>query len=73
MLIVFDHFPIGIRIRGTNSMEKLLAYTISHICLFTSFVDSIKNVFRKAQMFKFLFILFVIKQLLSNVTSDIDI
>ena len=49
-----------------------LIYIPHLICLFTSFLLALNFVFSKI-MFKFLFILFVIKQLLGNLTSDIDI
>ena len=50
-------------------MEELLAlsYMFVYVCLHLNFV------FSKTKMFKLLFILFVIKQLLGNLTLDIDI
>ena len=57
--------------RWTNSLEELLAYT-SSVCLLR-FLLILNLVFSKTKMFKLLFILFVIKQLLGNVISDIDI
>ena len=51
----------------------LYIYLIYLICLFTSFLLALNFVFSKIKMFKLLFILFVIKQLLGNLTSDIDI
>ena len=59
-----------------NGCEILYIYIyILHlICLFTSFLLALNFVFSKIKMFKLLFILFVIiKQLLGNLTSDIDI
>ena len=53
-------------------MEELLAYNSSHICLFL-FLPALNFVFSKTKMFKLLFILFVIKQSLGNVTSGIHI
>ena len=50
-----------------------LIYIPHLICLFTSFLLALNFVFSKIEMFKLLFILFVIKQLLGNLTSDIDI
>ena len=50
-----------------------LIYIPHLICLFTSFLLALNFVFSKIKMFKLLFILFVIKQLLGNLTSDIDI
>ena len=50
-----------------------LIYITQLICLFTSFLLALNFVFSKIKMFKLLFILFVIKQLLGNLTSDIDI
>ena len=41
--------------------------------MFTSFLLTLKFVFSKIKMLKLLFILFVIKQLLGNLTSDVDI
>ena len=47
---------------------------ITHlICLFTSFLLILNFIFSKIKMLKLLFILFVIKQLLGNLTSDIGI
>ena len=43
------------------------------ICLFTSFLQALNFVFSKIKMFNLFFILFDIKQLLGNLTSDIDI
>ena len=48
-----------------------LIYT-SYVCLLR-FLLALNFVFSKIKMFKLLFILFVIKQLLGNLTSDIDI
>ena len=102
VLIVYVYsvwlLPIGIKIRWTNSMEKLLtssymfgylclylififflyligliSYMYVIFCLFTSFLLALNFAFSKIKMFKLLFILFVIKQLLGNLTSDIDI
>ena len=58
-------------------MDKLYGriigtYLISYICLI-SFLLALNFVFSKTRMFKPLFILFVIKQLLGNVTLGIDI
>ena len=46
-----------------------LIYIPHLICLFTSFLLALNFVFSKIKMFKLLFILFVIKQLLGNITS----
>ena len=54
------------------SYQPHLPYISHLICLFTSFLQALNFVFSKIKMFKLLFILFVIKQLLSNLTSDID-
>ena len=44
------------------------------ICLFTSFFARALNfVFSKTKMFKLLFMLFVIKESLGNLTSDVDV
>ena len=48
-----------------------LIYT-SYVCLLR-FLLALNFVFSKIKMFKLLFILFVIKQLLGNLTSDINI
>ena len=48
-----------------------LIYT-SYVCLLR-FLLALNFVFSKIKMFKLLFILFVIKQLLGNLTPDIDI
>ena len=64
--------PIGIRIRWTNSMEELLAYTSSHVC-FIRFLLALNLVSSKNRVFMLLFIILVIKQLLCNVTSSINI
>ena len=59
-------------------MDKLYGriigiYLLSYVCLFR-FLLALDFVFSKNNMFKLLFILFVIKQLLGNVTSSgIDI
>ena len=58
-------------------MDKLYGriigiYLLSYVCLFR-FLLALDFVFSKNNMFKLLFILFVIKQLLGNVTSGIDI
>ena len=50
-----------------------LIYIPHLIRLFTSFLLALNFVFSKIKMFKLLFILFVIKQLLGNLTSDINI
>ena len=50
-----------------------LIYIPHLICLFILFLQALNFVFSKIKMFKLLFILFVIKQLLGNLTSDIDI
>ena len=50
-----------------------ISYGPHLICLFTSFLLALNFVFSKIKMFKLLFILFVIKQLLGNLTSDINI
>ena len=60
--------PIGIKIRWTSSLEELLAYTSSHM-----FIYFVSCYYSTSKMFKLLFILFVIKQLLGNVTSEINI
>ena len=49
-----------------------LIYIPHLICLFTSFLLALNFVFSKIKMFKLLFILLAIKQLLGNLTSDID-
>ena len=54
-------------------MEELLIYTSPHIVCLLRFLLALNLVFSKTKMFKLLFILFVIKQLMGNVTSDIDI
>ena len=51
----------------------LYIYIPHLICLLTSFLLALNFVFSKIKMFKILFILFVIKQLLGNLTSDINI
>ena len=51
----------------------LIIYICHLICFFTSFLPALNFVFSKIKMFKLLFIVFVIKQLLGNLTSDIDI
>ena len=43
------------------------------ICLFISILVALNFFFSKIKMYKLLFVLFVIKQLLSNLTSDVDI
>ena len=53
-------------------MKELLEYTSSHICLLR-FLLALNFIFSKTNMFKLLFILFVIKQLLDNKTSGINI
>ena len=50
----------------------LILYIYLIFVFFTSFLLALNFVFSKIKMFKLLFILFVIKQLLSNLTSDID-
>ena len=50
-----------------------LIYIPHLLCLFNLFLLALNFVFSKIKMFKLLFILFVIKQLLGNLTSDIDI
>ena len=50
-----------------------LIYIPQLICLFTSFLLVLNFGFSKIEMFQLLFILFFIKQLLGNLTSDIDI
>ena len=47
-------------------------YLISYVCLLR-FLLALNFVFSKTKMFKLLFILFVIKQSLGNLTSDIDV
>ena len=64
--------PIGIRIRWKNSMEELLAYTSSHVFLIR-FLLALNLVSSKNKVLMLLFIILVIKQLLGNVTSGIDI
>ena len=54
-------------------MEELLAYISSHMFVYFVFLLALNLVFRKTKMFKLLVILFVIKQLLGNVTLEIDI
>ena len=54
-------------------MEELLAYTLSHMFVYFVFLPALNFVFSRTKMFKLLFILFVIKQLLGNVTLDTDI
>ena len=49
----------------------LISYMYVIFCLFTSFLLALNFAFSKIKMFKLLFILFVIKQLLGNLTSDI--
>ena len=49
-----------------------LIYIPHLICLFTSFLLALNFVFSKIKMFKLLFTLFVIKQLLGNLTLDIE-
>ena len=49
----------------------LCMYLILYVCLLR-FLLALNFVFSKIKMFKLLFILFVIKQLLGNSTSDID-
>ena len=58
-----------------SGLDQPLYWYIPHfICLFASFLLLALNfVFSKTESFKLLFILFVIKQLLGNVTSDINI
>ena len=51
----------------------LVIYIRHLICFFTSFLLVLNFVFSKIKMFKLLFMLSVIKQLLGNLTSDIDI
>ena len=51
-------------------MEEWLASP--HVCLL-GFLLSLNFVFSKTKMFKLLFILFVIKQSLGNLTSGIDV
>ena len=58
-------------------MEKLYGrmigiYLISYVCLLR-FLLALNFVFSKTKMFKLLFILFVIKQSLGNLKSDIDV
>ena len=48
-------------------------YIPQFICLLTSLLAALNFILKKIEMFKLLFILFVIKQLLGNLTSDIDI
>ena len=50
----------------------LILYIYLIFVFFTSFLLALNFVFSKIKMFKLLFILFVIKQLLGNLTSDID-
>ena len=50
----------------------LYIYLILYVCLLR-FLLALNFIFSKIRMFKLLFILFVIKQLLGNLTSDIDI
>ena len=50
-----------------------LIYIPQLVCLFTFFLIALNFVFSKIEMFKLLFIWFVIKQLLGNLTSDINI
>ena len=51
-------------------MEELLAYTSSHVYLI-QFLLALNFVFSKTKTFKLFFILFAIKQLLSNVKLGI--
>ena len=53
-------------------MEELLAYTSSHVC-FIRFLLALNLVSSKNRVFMLLFIILVIKQLLCNVTSSINI
>ena len=48
------------------------SYIYTSSCMFV-YLLALNFVFSKIKMFKLLFILFVIKQLLGNLTSDIDI
>ena len=51
---------------GYAYISYLFFYIPHLICLFTSFLLALTFVFSKTKMFKLLFILFVIKQLLGN-------
>ena len=53
-------------------MIYIYIYLILCVCLLR-FLLALNFIISKTKMFKFLFILFVIKQLLGNLTSDIDI
>ena len=68
MLIVFDYCLYESE-SGRQTLEELLvsSYTSVYICLYLNFA------FSKTKMFKLLFILFVIKQLLGNLTLDVNI
>ena len=52
--------------------HDIYIYLILCVCLLR-FLLALNFIISKTKMFKFLFILFVIKQLLGNLTSDIDI
>ena len=63
--------------RNQNQVENLYGrligiYLISYVCLIR-FLLALSFVFRKTKMFKWLFILFVTKQLMRNVTFGTDI
>ena len=71
MLIVFDHCLKESK-SGGQTRRIIGIYLISYACLIR-FLLALNFVFSKAKMFKLPFILFVIKQLLGNVTLGIDI
>ena len=67
MLIVFDYCLYESE-SGRQTEELLVSsYTSVYICLYLNFA------FSKTKMFKLLFILLVIKQLLGNLTLDVNI
>ena len=68
MLIVFDHC-LQESEAGGQTLWKSYYHITCLICLFNSFKLALSFVFSKTKMFKLLFILFVMRQLLGNVTS----
>ena len=68
MLIVFDHC-LQESEAGGQTLWKSYYHITCLICLFNSFKLALSFAFSKTKMFKVLFILFVMKQLLGNVKS----
>ena len=71
MLMVFDHCILDSKPGGQTPWGN--DWQILHHPSLLSFLLALNCVFSKTKMFKVLFVLFVIKQLLGNITSDINI